>query len=125
WARPRDLAHFETFRHYHETFYAQVEALSVTPFSQTALERGLDAVLVSASRVMQADRADGLSPEQAARRIEDEHAFAQQLVDVLCERVARASDDVTADRARTRLENRLDQWLRRNKQVKQGRRSLV
>ena len=31
WARPRDLAHFEQFRHYHETFYAQVEALSVTP----------------------------------------------------------------------------------------------
>ncbi len=35
WARPRDLAHFEQFRHYHETFYAQVEALSVTPFSPT------------------------------------------------------------------------------------------
>ncbi len=36
WARPRDLAHFEQFRHYHETFYAQVEALSVTPFSVTS-----------------------------------------------------------------------------------------
>ena len=34
WARPRDLAHFEQFRHYHETFYSQVEALSVTPFSR-------------------------------------------------------------------------------------------
>ncbi len=42
WARPRDLAHYEQFRHYHETFYAQVEALSVTPFSVTSLERGLD-----------------------------------------------------------------------------------
>ena len=40
WARPRDLAHFEQFRHYHETFYAQVEALSVTPYSPTSLERG-------------------------------------------------------------------------------------
>ena len=54
WARPRDLAHFEQFRHYHETFYAQVEALSVTPFSVTSLERGLDGVLVSAARVLQA-----------------------------------------------------------------------
>src|SRR6266511_1683570 len=44
WARPRDLAHFEQFRHYHETFYAQVEALSVTPFSPTSLERGIDGV---------------------------------------------------------------------------------
>ena len=40
WARPRDLAHFEQFRHYHETFYAQVEALSVTPYSPTSLARG-------------------------------------------------------------------------------------
>ena len=54
WARPRDLAHFEQFRHYHETFYAQVEALSVTPYSPTSLERGLDGLLVSAARVMQA-----------------------------------------------------------------------
>jgi hypothetical protein len=125
WARPRDLAHFETFRHYHETFYAKVEALSVTPFSQTSLERGLDSVLVSASRVLQADRADGLSPEQAARRIEGEREFVRRLIDTLCERIERASDDVTAGRARTRLENRLDQWLRRDKQVRERRRSLV
>ena len=56
WARPRDLAHFEQFRHYHETFYAQVEALSVTPFSPTSLERGIDGLLVSAARVCDALR---------------------------------------------------------------------
>ena len=61
WARPRDLAHYEQFRHYHETFYSQVEALSVTPYSPTSLERGLDGLLVSAARVMQAPVADGLS----------------------------------------------------------------
>ena len=52
WARPRDLAHFEQFRHYHETFYAQVEALSVTPYSPTSLARGIDGLLVSAARVI-------------------------------------------------------------------------
>ena len=52
WARPRDMAHFEQFQHYHETFYAQVEALSVTPYSEAALERGLTGVLISAARVM-------------------------------------------------------------------------
>ena len=51
WSRPRDMAHFEQFRHYHETFYAQVEALSVTPYSETAMERGLMGVLVSVARV--------------------------------------------------------------------------
>ena len=72
WARPRDLAHFEQFRHYHETFYAQVEALSVTPFSVTSRERGLDGVLVSVARVLGASRPHGLSPEKAAGRIEQE-----------------------------------------------------
>lgn len=41
WARPRDLAHYEQFRHFHETFYSQVEPLSVTPFSTTSLELSL------------------------------------------------------------------------------------
>ncbi|WP_228489019.1 hypothetical protein [Raineyella fluvialis] len=69
WARPRDLAHFEQFGYYHETFYAQVEALSVTPYSETSIERGLDGVLVSAARVITANQgADGLSRRPAPRR---------------------------------------------------------
>ena len=40
WARPRDLSHYETFEHYHATFYKHVEALSVTPFSAGATAVG-------------------------------------------------------------------------------------
>ena len=43
WARPRDLSHYETFEHYHQTFYKHVEALSVTPFSARAMDRGFPA----------------------------------------------------------------------------------
>lgn len=50
WARPRDLSHYETFEQYHATFYRHVEALSVTPFSPRALDRGLTAVLVALVR---------------------------------------------------------------------------
>src|SRR5712692_5906848 len=50
WARPRDLSHYETFEHYHATFYRHVEALSVTPFSSRALDRGLTAAFVSLVR---------------------------------------------------------------------------
>src|SRR2546423_12002132 len=50
WARPRDLSHFESFYHYHATFYRQVEALSVTPYSTRAMERALTGGLVSAIR---------------------------------------------------------------------------
>ncbi|PVD05780.1 DISARM system helicase DrmA [Streptomyces sp. CS207] len=50
WSRPRDLAHYEDFQHYHATFYRQVEALSVTPYSRRALDRGTAATYVAALR---------------------------------------------------------------------------
>lgn len=49
-ARPRDRSHFEHFTAYHESFYRNVEATTLTPFSGPALERGLAAVLVGAMR---------------------------------------------------------------------------
>lgn len=122
WARPRDLAHFEQFRHYHETFYAQVEPLSVTPFSVTSLERGLDGVLVSASRVLEATTLNGLSPEKSAGRIAEQHAVIQRLIDGLVGRALAASDEESANLTRTRLVNRLDQWeKRRTALIDQGK----
>jgi hypothetical protein len=50
WTRPRDLAHYEDFEHYHATFYRQVEALSVTPYSRRSLDRGTAAAFVAALR---------------------------------------------------------------------------
>jgi len=50
WARPRDLSHYETFEHYHATFYQHVEAQSVTPFSPRALDRGLTGAMLSIMR---------------------------------------------------------------------------
>ncbi|MBN2446521.1 MAG: DISARM system helicase DrmA [Phycisphaerae bacterium] len=117
WARPRDLAHFEQFRHYHETFYAQVEALSVTPFSLTSLERGLDGVLVSVARVLEASKPSGLSPEHGAGRIETEHDAVLATIDALVARVKRASDEGSSDRARQRLLNRLGQWVKRRQHL--------
>jgi hypothetical protein len=50
WSRPRDLSHYETFEHYHATFYKHVEAQSVTPFAPRALDRGLTGMMVSLLR---------------------------------------------------------------------------
>ena len=125
WARPRDLAHFEQFRHYHETFYARVEALSVTPFSATSLDRGLDGVLVSATRVLQAATRDGLSPEHGAGRIEDQRDFVVNVIDALVRRTRRASGEDSASLARQRLLNRLDQWGSRRKHAADLRKILV
>ena len=125
WVRPRDLAHFEAFRHYHETFYARVEPLSVTPFSATSIERGLDGVLVSCARVLTAARADGLSPERSAGRIASNRDFLVDLLQALVARAARASDEPAAEAARQRLVNRLDQWQHRRTLMGQHNKNLV
>lgn len=51
WSRPRDLSHYESFEHYHATFYKHVEAQSVTPFAPRAMDRGLTGAMVSALRL--------------------------------------------------------------------------
>lgn len=51
-SKPRDRSHFERFRTYHERLYAQVEPVSVTPFSPPALDRALHAVMVLYARQM-------------------------------------------------------------------------
>lgn len=126
WARPRDLAHFEQFRHYHDTFYKQVEALSVTPFSPTSLERGIDGLLVSAVRVAQARLEDGLSPERDAGRIAAQHSAVVAITERLKARVlAAAQDEGLAKKAGDLLVNRVDRWERRARDAIQGRQRLV
>lgn len=46
-SKPRDRSHFEKFRTYHDSLYAQVEPTSVTPFSEPALDRALHAVVAT------------------------------------------------------------------------------
>jgi hypothetical protein len=126
WARPRDLAHYEQFRHYHETFYSQVEALSVTPFSPTSLERGLDGLLVSAARVMQAPVADGLSAERNAWRIKDQRAAVDRIVERLKSRITSAAQDEAVEKyASDLLVNRIDRWADRATRASDMYKTLV
>ena len=119
WARPRDMAHFEQFRHYHETFYAQVEALSVTPYSETALERGLMGVLVSVARVADRRAADSLSPEEGAGKILDKVGFVEQLIADLAARAAyAATDPEEAAKVEPRLKQRMSRWQEKAQKAK-------
>jgi hypothetical protein len=113
WARPRDLAHFEQFRRYHETFYSQVEALSVTPYSITSLDRGLAAMLVAAVRVLHATKEDGLSPEKSAWRVGEHWGSLESIVARLVARVRDAGGDAAGTAARARLESLLGNWKKR------------
>ena len=117
WARPRDLAHYEQFRHFHETFYARVEPLTVTPFSVTAIDRGIDGALVAAARVTQAGCSDGLNPEHNAGRVTEQAEALDRLVDKLSTRISAAAGEEESKYARERLAGRVGEWKKRQREV--------
>jgi len=110
WARPRDLSHYETFEHYHATFYKHVEAQSVTPFSPRAMDRGLTGALLS---LMRLDN-DAFNPNVGAGALEkpDKSEIAEA-IDVLVRRAWNVSETATikslADRE---LKERADEWAK-------------
>ena len=109
WARPRDLSHYGGFGHYHATFYQHVEALSVTPFSPRALDRGLSAVLASLVRLL------GLpfNENRGAGRVERDHALVQEAAARIVERAAHIGGNSRADLVEQGLAARLDEWQAR------------
>ena len=117
WARPRDLAHYEQFRHFHETFYARVEPLTVTPFSVTAIDRGIDGALVAAARVTQAGCSDGLNPEHNAGRVTEQAEALDRLVDKLSTRISAAAGEEESKYAWNRLAGRVGEWKKRQREV--------
>lgn len=112
-ARPRDMAHYEQFEHDHRTFYAHVEALSVTPYSDSSLERGLTGVLVSIARVLDAGGAGSLSPQGGAGSVVTRYATVENLIDVIAQRSAAAGADDRVAEIRAKLQRRLDTWYKR------------
>ena len=107
WARPRDLSHYETFEHYHASFYRHVEPLSVTPFSAGALNRGLAGLLVSLVRMCgtEFNRNDGAS------RVEVTHPYVQQAIEIIAQRAAQVGDGPeVADYCREILRGKADLW---------------
>jgi hypothetical protein len=110
WARPRDLSHYERFEHYHETFYKHVEALSVTPFSARALDRGLTGVMVGLMRLMD----EHLNANMKAGEVQDTDPVWAVVFDMLSERGVNATHDTTVGaRIKDMLNRRRDAWLER------------
>lgn len=106
WTRPRDLAHYEDFEHYHATFYRQVEALSVTPYTRRALDRGTTGTFVAAVR----------NAAEAHSRNTDAHdvPLGGPVVDRIVRRFLDRAEAVGGTRGRGYLEERLgvvkDRW---------------
>ena len=108
WARPRDLSHYERFEHYHATFYRHVESLSVTPFAQGAIERGLTALLVSLVRQGAAD----FNGNDGARAVQANHPAVKRAVDAIVKRAEAIVGKAAGEELRGYLKRRLDDWAR-------------
>jgi hypothetical protein len=107
WARPRDMSHYETFEHYHATFYKHVEPLSVTPFSPGALQRGLAGLLVSMVRL----RGTEFNPNEAASRVTTSNPYIQDAVETIAKRAELIGDDkAIGDFCRAELLKKADLW---------------
>lgn len=110
WARPRDLSHYETFEHYHATFYKHVEAQSVTPFSPRAMDRGLTGALLSLMRLEN----DAYSPNEGAGELEQPNEpEIDAAIDVLVKRAWNVSEAATIKNlAERELKERADEWAK-------------
>jgi hypothetical protein len=110
WARPRDLSHYETFEHYHATFYKHVEAQSVTPFSPRAMDRGLTGALLSLMRLEN----DAFSPNVGAGELDkSDKPEIIEAIDVLVRRAWNVSETTTIKSlAERELKERADEWAK-------------
>jgi hypothetical protein len=118
WARPRDLSHYETFEHYHSTFYKHVEALSVTPFSAGATARGLAALLVSMVRQSGFEfNSNDKAMQMATQR---GHHYVTEAIEAITKRAELIAGVEAADEVRQQLKRKMDLWQKRAQRTAQG-----
>jgi len=110
WARPRDLSHYETFEHYHATFYQHVEAQSVTPFSPRAMDRGLTGAMLALMR----NRFEPFSPNPGAGALTSpSRPEMVATIDSMTERTWEVTEDsAKKGRASAELKSRADLWAK-------------
>jgi hypothetical protein len=106
WTRPRDLSHYERFRQYHATFYRSVEAVSATPFSSRARDRGLPGAFVAIARLGDFD----LTPEQAADLFASDDAGVVLAIEQFRRRAEAVADARTAKEVERQLLALVSEW---------------
>jgi hypothetical protein len=110
WSRPRDLSHYETFEHYHATFYKHVEAQSVTPFSPRAMDRGLTGSMLSLMRLSN----DELNPNDGAANLKQTtSSIVKSTIDSISERVHLVEENPQSKKlAEASIKERVDYWVK-------------
>jgi hypothetical protein len=106
WMGARDLSHYEHFESYHAALYRYVEAISVTPFSSRALDRGLRGVFAAMSRLFGTQMAQ----ETDAANFDPAGIETSEIIEDICVRAALLVGKDNAALVRTRLLSHRDDW---------------
>jgi len=111
WARPRDLSHYETFEHYHATFYKHVEAQSVTPFSPRAMDRGLTGAMLSMMRLGD----DDLNANDGASTLKQTNSIiVKDVLKTFSDRVLIVEENSSSEQlAQASIKQRVDDWVKK------------
>jgi len=106
WMGARDLSHYERFESYHSSLYRQVEAISVTPFSSRALDRGLRGVFAAMNRLL----GPRMSTEPDAENFDPAASSTEDLVEDIYQRAVMLVGKDNAELVRDRLLSHRDEW---------------
>jgi helicase-like protein len=106
WMGPRDLSHYERFQSYHAALYRYVEAISVTPFSSRALDRGLRGVFAAMNRLAGAS----MSKEPSAQNFDATATTTAEIIEEIVSRAAQLVGKDNAELVRDRLLSYRDEW---------------
>lgn len=107
WARPRDLSHFETFRHFHATFHSFVEAPSVTPFAPGARERAVAGVLAALVRL----DSSTFNRDDGAGEVKSRNDIVLNGIKVLKDRASRVISPKLGDTVEQECNGLVDYWI--------------
>ena len=109
-SRTRDKSHYEQFINYHQQCYRYVEASSLTPFSERAMDRGLQALLVAYVRFyLPSMRSDS----SAWKVINDGNADKVRIIIKKLLSYVKIVDNLELEGVKARLEDLLEIWLQR------------
>jgi hypothetical protein len=108
WMGARDLSHYERFQWYHAALYRYVEAISVTPFSSRALDRGLRGMFAAMSRLFGRQMAE----EPNAQNFNPASTVTADIMEEVYQRAAVLVGKDNAELVRARLLSHRDDWAR-------------
>jgi hypothetical protein len=106
WLGARDISHYERFRSYHEAFYRYVEAISVTPFSSRAIDRGLRGVFVGLRRL----EGKVMSQERHAENFDPNDPVTKEIIEGLKSRASSIAGKGAGDLVQDFLKGDSDDW---------------